>query len=571
MLLCVWLPAGAQSILNTKHNLSVSGPGTIKATGETEVCIFCHTPHKSSTAGPLWNKRASSASYTLYNSSTLVALPGQPDGSSVLCLSCHDGTIALGSVLTSSSPISFGGVSAMPAGTTNLTTNLADDHPISFVYNPALAAADGQLKNPTAITSPVTLDRNGKMQCTSCHDAHDNTYTKFLVTSNQGSALCVSCHNINFWGSSDHANSGKTWNGSGTNPWFHSAYSTVADNACENCHNTHTAGGQHRLMNYQNEEDNCLNCHNGNVAGKNVQAQFTKQYKHNVYGYEGIHDPTEPATVNVKHVECEDCHNPHATNAATASAPNVNGALTGVRGVDINGSPVAQAAYQYQVCFRCHADNNVVQPYTPRYRGTGNLRLDFSTNNVSYHPVEAAGQSMSVSSLVAPYTTSSKVYCTDCHASDGAGSPAGPHGSSNIAILKYAYDTARFPMLGPGWSSTDLNMHWPLCFQCHNLGTVTTIHNNISGGHFLKYVGCNTCHDPHGYDGNLGVNGGNSASAFEKLLNFDTTVIRPNPVNGKMIDLPNRKCYFVCHQNASGTGGIYHQHLSTGSSFSTSP
>jgi len=38
----------AQSIVNSKHNLSVSGPGTVKASAEPEICIFCHTPHNSS-------------------------------------------------------------------------------------------------------------------------------------------------------------------------------------------------------------------------------------------------------------------------------------------------------------------------------------------------------------------------------------------------------------------------------------------------------------------------------------------------------------------------------------------
>lgn len=565
--------AGAQSIANTKHNLSTSGPGSVKATSESEVCIFCHAPHNARKIGPLWNRTDPGTTYTPYNSSTLHASVGQPDGSSIMCLSCHDGTIALGKIYNSNSIISFGSTTTMPAGKTNLGTNLADDHPISFLYDASLASVNGELKTPAAITQPVSLDKDGKMQCTSCHDAHDNTYSNFLVTSNQSSALCYSCHEKSYWSGSSHYLSTKTWSGSGPNPWFHSNYTTVAENACENCHAPHTAGGSNRIMNYRTEEDNCLNCHNGNVAAKNVQAQFAKTYKHNVYGYTAVHDENENPMVSTKHVECEDCHNPHAVNNNSATAPFVKGNMTGVKGIDINGSPVSPSQYEYQVCFKCHSDNQVVQRYTPRYRGVGNNRLDFSPVNVSYHPVAAAGQNTTMTSLLPPLTTSSQIYCSDCHASDGNGSPAGPHGSSNIAILKYAYDTARFPMLGGGWTSTDLGMHWPLCFQCHNLTTVTNIHSNIgasgtsTGGHFLKYTGCNTCHDPHGYDGSLGVNGGTSASAFEKLLNFDTTVIRPNAANGKMIDVPNRKCYFVCHQYSSGTGGVYHAHKDDGSGF----
>jgi len=72
-----------QSVINTKHNLSVTGPGTIKASTETEVCVFCHTPHNSNPIAPLWNRNSSGATYLLYNSSTQKALPGQPDGSSI--------------------------------------------------------------------------------------------------------------------------------------------------------------------------------------------------------------------------------------------------------------------------------------------------------------------------------------------------------------------------------------------------------------------------------------------------------------------------------------------------------
>ena len=110
----------SQSIVNTVHNLSVSGPGTIRAASESEICIFCHTPHNSSPRPPLWNRPDPGFNYTLYGSSTTQANPGQPAGSSILCLSCHDGTIALGDVLSRSAPIGFaGGITTMPSGSSN--------------------------------------------------------------------------------------------------------------------------------------------------------------------------------------------------------------------------------------------------------------------------------------------------------------------------------------------------------------------------------------------------------------------------------------------------------------------
>src|ERR1035437_9987520 len=70
----------ADSIVNSKHNLSVTGPGSIRAVSEEEICIFCHTPHRGRTDAALWNRLDSTASYIPYNSPTLKAQPGQPTG-----------------------------------------------------------------------------------------------------------------------------------------------------------------------------------------------------------------------------------------------------------------------------------------------------------------------------------------------------------------------------------------------------------------------------------------------------------------------------------------------------------
>jgi hypothetical protein len=229
---------------------------------------------------------------------------------------------------------------------------------------------------------------------------------------------------------------------------------------------------------------------------------------------------------------------------------------------------VTASSYEYEVCFKCHSDNPATSRYIKRYRGNGNRRFDFATSNVSYHPVEAAGKNLSVTSLLTPYTVNSKIYCSDCHSSDGNNAPAGPHGSSYPGMLKAAYDTTRFALMGTGWNSSTINARWPLCFQCHNLTTTTNIHSAIHSGHFLKYIGCIVCHDSHGYDGAPApVGGGGISYAFTKLVNFDTSIIRPNATNGKLIDIAGKKCYMVCHQNPSGSGGVYHAHSSNGSNF----
>ncbi|MEZ5010148.1 MAG: hypothetical protein R2744_00170 [Bacteroidales bacterium] len=142
----------SQSVVNTVHNLSATGPGIIKASSESEICIFCHTPHSGSPVAPLWNRNDPGSFYILYNSTTTDALPGQPDGASLLCLSCHDGTIALGNILSRVADIDFsGGVTIMPPAI-QLTTDLADDHQVSFANNAALAALDRQLERPCCNT-----------------------------------------------------------------------------------------------------------------------------------------------------------------------------------------------------------------------------------------------------------------------------------------------------------------------------------------------------------------------------------------------------------------------------------
>ena len=100
--------ASGASILNSKHNLSISGLGQVKATTETRVCIFCHTTHRGRRDIPyLWNRQDQTVNYLPYQSTTIFAIVGQPTGASKLCLSCHDGTIALGALLSESEEVRY--------------------------------------------------------------------------------------------------------------------------------------------------------------------------------------------------------------------------------------------------------------------------------------------------------------------------------------------------------------------------------------------------------------------------------------------------------------------------------
>lgn len=547
---CLSNMVSPQSVVNTSHNLSVSGTGSIKANSEQEICIFCHTPHSARPDSPLWNKNDPGTFYNLYSSPTSQSVPDQPTGSSILCLSCHDGTIALGNVLSRISDIDFtGGLTMLPAGHTNLNTDLSDDHPVSFQYSAALAAADGQLLDPAIITPPVTLEA-GKLECSSCHDPHNNVFGNFLVLSNQFSELCYKCHDRDYWSSSSHNNSVSSWNGSGTDPWFHTSYPTVAENSCENCHNPHGAEGKENLLNFIQEENNCLVCHNGNVAATDIYSQLTKPYIHNVYGYNLAHSPSEDPLVVSMHVECQDCHNPHAVNSTTAAAPLISGALSGTMGINTGGSGVVPAVFEYEVCFRCHAESpGRPGSATSRVIEQSNTRLEFDSGNPSYHPVTAIGKNNDSPSLIIPYTENSLIYCTDCHSSDGAGSPAGPHGSNWPQILKLRYETGDYTVESPE--------AYALCYSCHSRSSVLS---DISfGEHWLHIVDqntpCNACHDPHGISSSQGTFSNNT-----HLINFDLSIVQTGGAGViTFVDqgLNSGYCMLKCHGRGHGPGMSY--------------
>ena len=71
------LAQGSSDIMGTRHNLSVSGTGQVRAFTEDRVCIFCHTPHNATPLSPLWNKDLEPQVYTVYASPTLQAVSSE--------------------------------------------------------------------------------------------------------------------------------------------------------------------------------------------------------------------------------------------------------------------------------------------------------------------------------------------------------------------------------------------------------------------------------------------------------------------------------------------------------------
>ena len=312
------LAAAAQTdIARTRHNLTATGPGTIRSTESTGLCIFCHTGHNANPSRGLWNRELPAVTYQPYSSSTMQAATGQPTGSSRLCLSCHDGILALGTLRV---PAKGQAHALGPlTGPTAIGTDLSKSHPVSFIYDSALAAKQGELADPLALPRPVAVDRDRQLQCTSCHDPHDDRRPSFLNMETRSGALCTSCHRPRNWNGSAHATSQATLKGSGSTPWPAGAAGNVADHGCENCHRTHSAGHSQWLLAQPGESANCTVCHNGNVAGKDIQAEFQKPQHHPVEGDQWAHDPKENPLVMPRHVGCTDCHNPHATSGGPGS------------------------------------------------------------------------------------------------------------------------------------------------------------------------------------------------------------------------------------------------------------
>jgi predicted CXXCH cytochrome family protein len=535
-------------VSGSRHDFWLPGGGPPSSQGSGGACVFCHAPHTAAPALPLWNRHFSELSFTPYSSTSMQANPGQPTGSSKLCLSCHDGTIAVSEVVNSAVPV---GLFGHARGRANLGTDLSDDHPVSFVFDGALAAEDGQIVHPDDLVGgAVRLDREGEMQCTSCHDAHSDRWGDFLVMDGKFSELCISCHQRLDWAGSAHNSSPATYRGGGLDPWPETDWTSVAANGCSNCHTSHSAGYPQTLLRFPLEEENCLVCHDGSLARKDVAADFRKLYRHPVDAYLGVHEPTEQFDNMPRHVECHDCHNPHAASDWRASAPDVAGALNGAPGASIAGTPLDRVRFQYEVCFRCHADGpGEPSPIIERQYAESNIRLKFEPGNPSYHPVADPGRNPDVPSLLSPWIPSSIIYCSDCHASDAgpavdASGAAGPHGSKWRFLLERQYETE--DLIPESENAYDL------CYKCHDRNSILS--DRSFPTHRLHIVDertpCSICHDPHGVSRVQA-----DPSSGTHLINFDVSVVTP-ATSGilRFEDTGNNhgSCSMTCH-------GIVHE------------
>jgi hypothetical protein len=210
--------APKSAIKGSAHDFMSGVPGVTWTAASYELCNFCHVPHKfgASPNGPgylLWNHTLSSvASYGVYSSNSMVSTPTDLGGQmtvSNLCLSCHDGTVAINSWYTPQQGANYQplptGTSFMPDDTT--VRDLSKQHPVNFIYPDATTAANIGLR-PAADSHSVDGSGDvplysGAMQCATCHDPHAGPssgahyfFRSFPQTAEVVStgSSCVYCH-----------------------------------------------------------------------------------------------------------------------------------------------------------------------------------------------------------------------------------------------------------------------------------------------------------------------------------------------------------------------------------------
>jgi hypothetical protein len=534
------LPSSRVSdVRNTKHNLGIlssTASRTVIADTEDEICVFCHTPHGAEmTQGPLWNRNLSTATYDTYNSGSLDAtLEGvaldQPNGISKLCLSCHDGTIAVGSVRVLNGAVATGLISmagvetdgTMPVGlgvTTGFTrrigTDLTNDHPISFTYDSALATKDGELRDPAneanignrspGVTPHVPLE-NDQLQCNSCHDPHIrdavdasksikflrlNRFQKVSPTATTfdetNDIICLACHDKQGWVGSAHATdlvANEVYTDAAANlhdfPDSTQGYTEVWEVACLACHDTHAVQGSRRLLREGTDgslgasgekiggnaaiEETCYACHSadgGTLVGQGVALFAVPDIKtdftttgayashmpitndeqvagtevHDIGTVDSDTDETSErgkdfiesrgilgkasfgGTLDNRHAECTDCHNPHRVTKRRSFLDN-----------NLGGIQDAAGTHDHDVSSHTNIASGVL-------RGTFGVEPTYSSNDFNLDPSAsitysvkrgdpgASGYGGGTTAVTEPYVTREYQICLKCHSNYAFDSP----------------------------------------------------------------------------------------------------------------------------------------------------
>ena len=581
------------------HDLGPGGNQYITG-ARPDFCAYCHAPHTGMNG--LWNQKLTTQSYTVYHSDTEKNRGTQPvlGDDSNECLSCHDGTVAVGNTVAYGQVTTSGSMYSKDV----FGSQMQPSHPFSLVLPlrdnidlVASLASKGKTGDPTGAIKLI----HGNVECTTCHDPHvedkDPVSWNFLVRPSTNGQMCLACHDptrrlsgkinpLADWAASAHAlSTDKISPQAGLG-----SYTTVVAAACIGCHAPHNAGSSARLLRGQNEQD-CIACHNGgsnlsppapNVFSEYAPPKVGHPFPTSTYP----HDAAEAVLLNNnRHATCVDCHNGHASAQVGTFPPPPpirisQKDLAGISATD-GTTVVDPAVNQYENCLRCHGNSagKQVKPiygYSPvREVSAGdplNMIPQFAATSTSSHPVThtsnspLAQPSLMTNMLDLNGTTQGRamgtqIFCTDCHNSDdnrefGGSGPNGPHGSRWTHILERRYEFSQAP--GPGqlitnlFPNPDLSVNGPyaMCGKCHNLSIVVTSTSWMyHATHINTGFTCSTCHTAHG----MGASNPNISG--QRLVNFDVNVVGQNAGMPITYNRAANTCILACHETAHNPNG----------------
>jgi hypothetical protein len=239
-------------LLGTPHDFASASGNLLNAGGQGQggagtvgLCTYCHTPHKALATQLLWNHTLSTNTFSWDVAATTAGTTfpsfagGTYKGPTAKCLSCHDGSVAVGDIAWYKEASHQGAGNDLSGGQTMATIDanfvigaggaMKGNHPVGMpypygqapnTYNGVTTGAGAVLtewqSTPTAsgvanirlfndngsgtISAGAVASKTG-IECSSCHDPHNKAAVDdwFLRGKVDGSTqadgyICLQCH-----------------------------------------------------------------------------------------------------------------------------------------------------------------------------------------------------------------------------------------------------------------------------------------------------------------------------------------------------------------------------------------
>jgi len=436
-------------IRNTKHNFAASDPDnlpdgsirSISASTENQVCVFCHTPHgkyedKFGERPFLWNRPEAgspSARYDATISSSFNATNNVNLGQgSKMCLSCHDGTVAIGNIDTNTE-ISVVGDNLtggkLSQGGSYIGQDLSDDHPVGFDYNAGLSADDGELYDP-AVTSHIGVPvGRGLAQYNSLVDSLDvNTSPSgdqvTTTTTDSGGGISIPLEATIAGFSTAYTKDDDDRSSPSSLVYIDQASNGSVE--CTTCHDPHIRGNENNTLNGQSvnikflrlnrfqkaagtdgsfsidSDINCIACHDKAGWAGSIHVNSTSGVQQ--YDDTAADNRDFPHNIQMWQASCLNCHKPHTSGAGWLLASEDDGTGT--------------SSATEQTCLSCHGSSSTILAAGEQVANiekvmlSGNAHGDSGNNDQSKHSIHSGNFDETGDELNG---VNRHVTCTDCH------------------------------------------------------------------------------------------------------------------------------------------------------------